>query len=302
MPRLAKLLAPLMVAVLALTGCGAATAEPPSDTLVVQFVPTRADSDMEALAQPLAGLLSEQLDREVVVTIATDYSTIVEALAAQQIDVGIMPPATYVLAADQGTADAVLTAQIPGTDPVTAENTDELVAGFRGEIVVAADSGITSLDDLRGATIAVQNAASASGYIFPVVEMAEAGLDLQNDVTLTTVSGIDSALLAVLNGDADAAFGFEGSRRLLKGEFPDITELLSVAYLTEAVIPNDAIAVSTTLDDADRQAVKAAFLAIADDPEGLEIISTLYSHQGYVDPRPADYDIVRDYTQRAGEL
>lgn len=308
MKRFAAALAPIAIAAVALTGCsdggsGADSANAENaEELVVQFVPTRTEDDMQAQAQPLADLLSEQLDRPVEVTIATDYATIVEAMASGQVDVGIMPPASYVLAHDQGAADAVLSAEIPAMDPDTADPLDELVPGFRGEILVGADSGIDGLEDLKGKTIAAQSAASASGYIFPVVEMADAGIDIHNDVTITTVQGIDSAILAVLNGDADAAFSFEGGRTIMKGEFPDITDLASVAYLTEALIPNDAIAVSTQLSDDDKQAVTDAFLAIAEDPEGHETISSLYSHQGYVPADPAAYDVVRDYTERASSL
>lgn len=298
--KIARVALPAAALILALSGC--AGDSPDDDALVLQFVPSRTDTDMQAQAQPLARLLSEQLEREVEVTIATDYSTIIEAMAAGQVDIGIMPPATYVLAHDQGAAEALLQAQIPAMDPDTATPTDELVDGFRGEILVRADSGIETLDDLRGASIAAQNAASASGYIFPVVDLADAGLDIHEDLTITTVAGIDAAILAVLNGDVDAAFSFEGGRVLLLGEIPDVTDQVSVLHLTEDRIPNDAIAVQPSMDEDLKQAVKDAFLAIAEDPEGHETISNLYSHQGYVEADQAAYDIVREYTERAGDL
>lgn len=299
--KLTRALLPAVALTLVLSGCAGSAADE-DEPLVLQFVPTRTDSDMQAQAQPLADLLSAELDQEVEVTIATDYSTIIEAMAAGQVDIGIMPPATYVLAHDQGAAEVLLQAQIPAMDPDTATPTDELVDSFRGEILVRADSGIESLEDLRGASIAAQNAASASGYIFPVVEMADAGLDIHEDVTITTVAGIDAAILAVLNGDVDAAFAFEGGRVLLLGEIPDITDQVSVLYLTENRIPNDAIAVQPSMDDELKQRIKDAFLAIAEDPEGHEIVSSLYSHEGYAEADQAAYDIVRDYTQRAGDL
>ncbi|AZI58713.1 phosphate/phosphite/phosphonate ABC transporter substrate-binding protein [Nakamurella antarctica] len=292
------------IAAITLTGCSSSSdAAAKQGPLVVQFVPTRTDQDMQAQAQPLADLLSKQLGREVKVNIATDYSTIIEAMSSGKVDVGIMPPASYVLAHDAGAADAILQAQIPAADPVTAiPNPDKLVAGFHGEILVKADSDIKTLADLKGKSIATQSAASASGYIFPIVEMAEAGLDINKDVKLTTVAGIDSSILAVLDGTVDAAFSFEGGRILLKKDIPDITDKVRVLYLTKSLIPNDAIAVNTKLDAATKDAVKAAFLAIAADPAGLKIISTLYSHRGYVPADEAAYDVVRDYIARASKL
>ena len=46
------------------------------------------------------------------VTLATDYSTIVEAMASGKVDIGIMPPAAYVQARDQKAAEAILTSQL----------------------------------------------------------------------------------------------------------------------------------------------------------------------------------------------
>jgi len=102
--------AAVTVATLSLLGCAGSPDADTQEALTVQFVPSRTDSDMQAEAQPLATLLSEQLGREVKVSIATDYSTIVEAMAAGQVDIGIMPPATYVLAHDRGAAEALLQA------------------------------------------------------------------------------------------------------------------------------------------------------------------------------------------------
>ena len=51
-------------------------------TLNVQFVPTNNDGSMEAKTGPFADYLSEKLDMDVNVTLATDYSTIVEAMAS----------------------------------------------------------------------------------------------------------------------------------------------------------------------------------------------------------------------------
>ncbi|MGB3413959.1 MAG: phosphate/phosphite/phosphonate ABC transporter substrate-binding protein [Microbacteriaceae bacterium] len=271
--------------------------------LTLQFVPTRTEQDMEAAAQPLAKLLSEQLGREVKVTIATDYTTIIEAMASNKIDIGIMPPATYAIAHDQGAADAILSAQIQATDEKTASKIPgELVDGFRGEILVRADSGLNSLQDLKGKSLAVQGPASASGYIFPIVEISEAGMDIHKDISLINIAGIDSAILAVINGEVDAALSFEGGRSIMKGDFPNITDEVKVLYLTKAKIPNDAIAVNTKMDAALREQVRAAFLAIAADPAGLEIVSKLYSHMGYVESNDSDFNIVREYTKKAAEL
>ena len=77
-------------------------------TLNVQFVPTNNDGSMEAKTGPFADYLSEKLGMDVNVTLATDYSTIVEAMASGKVDLGIMPPAAYVQARNLDAAEAIL--------------------------------------------------------------------------------------------------------------------------------------------------------------------------------------------------
>lgn len=273
------------------------------EVLEVQFVPTNNDGSMEARAQPLADYLSETLGREVNVTLATDYSTIVQAMASGQVDLGIMPPAAYVQARDLGSAEAILTSVLGAYDDETGLPLEgETTGAFRGEILVLADSDIKELTDLAGKNIATLSPNSASGYIYPVAEMINAGLDVNKDVTLTTVNDIPSEITAVLNGQQDAAFVFEGARNVFQGAFPDndLMEELRVLYLTEGEIPNDAIAVQPDMDEELREAIKEAFLNMGETEEGLEIMS-LWSHQGYTEVDESVYDQIKEYTEIAAQ-
>ena len=282
--------------VAALTGCGNGSSSSDSsaaaekEKLVVQFVPTNNDGSMQAKAKPFAEYLSKKLDREVEVTLATDYSTIVEAMASGQVDLGIMPPAAYVQAKDMDAAETGL--------PLEGEKTNT----FKGEILVRADSDMTELTDLKGKKIATLSPNSASGYIYPVAELKDAGVDPTTDATLTTVNDIPSEITAVLNGQMDAAFVFQGARNVFASSFPDndLFKDLKVLYLTEGDIPNDAIAVQPSMDAELKEQIKEVFLNMADDEEGAEAMS-LWGHQGYEEAADSAYDTIRDYTQRAAE-
>lgn len=290
---------------LLLTGCSSGSSDQSAemDKLVVQFVPTNNDGTMEAKAKPFAEYLSKQLDRDVEVTLATDYSTIVEAMASGQVDLGIMPPAAYVQAKDMDAAEAILTSQLGEYDqetglPIEGEKTNT----FKGEILVRADSGLNELTDLKGKKIATLSPNSASGYIYPVAEMKDAGIDPTTEATLTTVNDIPSEITAVLNGQMDAAFVFEGARNVFASSFADndLFSELKVLYLTEGDIPNDAIAVQPTMDDALKSEIKEVFLHMADDEEGAEAMA-LWGHQGYEEAADSAYDTIRDYTKKAAE-
>ena len=294
----------LGMSLLALAGCGGKS-EPDNEVqeLNVQFVPTNNDGSMEAKAKPFAEYLTEKLGRPVNVTLATDYSTIVEAMASGQVDIGIMPPAAYVQARDQGAAKAILTSQLGAYDQETGlPKEGELSGTFKGEVLVRADSGLETLEDLKGKRIATLSPNSASGYIYPVAEMKNLGIDPTKDCTLTTVNDIPSEMTAVLNGQQDACFVFEGARHVFQGVFPeeDLFETLNVLYLTEGDIPNDAIAVQPDMDEELVAQVKDVFLNMKNDEAGSDAMS-LWSHLGYEEVDESVYDTVKDYTAKAAE-
>lgn len=271
--------------------------------LEVQFVPTNNDGSMQAKTKPFAEYLSKKLDREVNVTLATDYSTIVEAMASGKVDLGIMPPSAYVQARKQDAAKALLSSQLVKYNVETGlPEEGELSSSFKGEILVRADSDMKELADLKGKKIATLSPNSASGYIYPIVELREAGIDTNKDVTLTVVNDLPSEITAVLNGQQDAAFVFQGARNVFASKFADndLFKDLRVLYLTEGNIPNDAIAVQPSMDEALQEKIKEAFLAMPEDEAGKEAMS-MWSHLGYAEANEADYDTVEDYNEKAAE-
>lgn len=290
-----------------LTGCGtnksADSQKKDADKLVVQFVPTNNDGSMEAKTKPFAKYLSKKLNREVEVTLATDYSTIVEAMSSGKVDIGIMPPAAYVQARDAGTAEAILTSQLGDYDQKTGVPIKgKLTNTFKGEILVRSDSGLNKLSDLKGKTIATLSPNSASGYIYPVAELKKAGINPTTDTKMTTVNDIPSEITAVLNKQVDAAFVFEGARNVFSSSFPgtDLFKDLKVLYLTKGDIPNDAIAVQPNMSSSLKKKVKETFLNMKNDKDGKEAMS-LWGHQGYEKAADSAYDTIRAYTKQAAK-
>lgn len=271
--------------------------------LNVQFVPTNNDGTMQAKAKPFEEYLSKKLGVKVKVTLATDYSTIVEAMVSKKVDIGIMPPAAYVQARNQKAAKAILSSKLGAFDRKTGlPIKGEFRGSFKGEILVKADSDIKSLKDLKGKKIATLSPTSASGYIYPVVEMRKAGIDPVKESTLTTINDIPSEITSVLNGQQDACFVFEGARVVFNSKFEknDLMKELRVLYLTKAEIPNDAIAVHPSIDKELEKKIKETFLNMANDKTAKEAMS-MWGHRGYVEANDDNYKLVDEYTKKAAE-
>ncbi|WP_225046913.1 phosphate/phosphite/phosphonate ABC transporter substrate-binding protein [Lacticaseibacillus kribbianus] len=263
-------------------------------SLNIQFVPSSQADTIEAKAKPLEKLLKNELHIPVKVSVSTDYNSIVEAMDSKQVDVGFLPPDGYVVAHKQGAADVLLQAERFGIKQPGGKNTDKLVGSYRSMIVVKKGSDIKSYKDLKGKKIAVQDVTSSAGYIWPVAELLQKGVDIPKDDTLVTVKGHDQGVMSVLNGDTDAAFIFEDARNIVKKDVPDIMNKVVPIYFTKP-IPNDTITVRTDMSQAFRKKLAAAFKKIVKSKEGHAIISSIYTHEGYVNTKDSNFDIVRKY-------
>lgn len=296
-----KILVSMMAVSILLAGCSKKVEE--KKTLTVQFVPTNNDGTLDAKVKPFETYLSEKLGMDVKVTMATDYSTIVEAMVSNKVDLGIMPPAAYVQARNQKAAKAVLTSSLGDFDQATEQPLKGVMTNtFKGEVIVKADSDMTELKDLKGKKIATLSPTSASGYIYPVAELMDLGIDPTTDCTLVAVNDIPSEISAVLNGQVDAAFVFEGARFVFSSKFTsnDLFKDLKVLYLTKGDIPNDAIAVNTKLDEELANKIKDVFLNMSNDEAGKNAMS-LWNHTGYIEVDEKAYDTIEEYMAKASK-
>ncbi|MBJ6361275.1 phosphate/phosphite/phosphonate ABC transporter substrate-binding protein [Paenibacillus sp. GCM10012307] len=318
---------PLLLFILVVSGCGAKepantgknsgaaapsgenksqTEQKPSNTanegyvpekLTVQFVPSQNADTLEAKAKPLEKLLSDRLHIPVKVSVSTDYNTIIEAMASKKVDVGFLPPTAYVLAKEKGAAEVILQAQRFGVKDETGEPTDQLVDFYKAMIIVKKDSPIKSVEELKDKRIAYQNVTSSAGFVWPAGKLMEAGLNPLKDVQAITIKGHDQGVLAVLNGDVDAAAVFQDARNIVKKDYPKVFEDTRVLAFTEK-IPNDTISVRSDINKEWAEKIQQAFIDIGKDTEGHAIIKDIYSHEGYVKSEDKVFDIVRQYGEK----
>lgn len=268
-------------------------------SLNVQFVPSQNATTLEARAKPLEGMLSKRLGGiPVHVTTSTSFNAPIEAMASKKVDVAFLPPDGYVLAHRRGVADVLLQAERYGVKQPDGRQTKKLVRSYRAEILVRKNSKIKSWRDLKGKSISIQDPTSSSGYIFPVAELKEKGLDVTKECKLVTVTGHDQAVLNVLNGDTDAAFVFEDARDLVKKDKPNIMQKVVPIYFTHP-IPNDTISVRSDMSHAFRKKLAKAFISIAHSKKGHKIIERVYTHEGYVHAKDSDFNEIRRYEKIA---
>ena len=154
-------------------------------------------------------------------------------------------------------------------------------------------SCIADLSKVAGKTVAFTQESSTSGYLFPSLQLMQAGIDPRSDIVPIFTGGHDGAVAAVYAGDADIGLSYDDARRSLRKEKLDVGEKVIVFNLTPE-IPNDVIAASTLLPASLRDAIYNAISAYLMTEEGEAVMDEI---AGWTDIRPAvesEFDVVRD--------
>jgi phosphonate transport system substrate-binding protein len=262
--------------------------------LRVGFVPAEDAQQVMQNAQPIVEILRRQLGMEVQAFVATDYTGVVEALRVNKLDIAFLTPASYVLAKNEANVKVVLKSERKG------------IPFYYAAIITRADSGIKTLDDLRGKSFAFGDSLSTTGNIIPRRMFRERGIDPVRDFKRVLYSGgHDATVLAVLNRKVDAGATYANSpdgndtawMRYLKN-YEDVKKIRAIAF--SEPIPADNLVVSASLDEAIAKKIVATFVELSRNPEGKKMLRDLYQIDGFVPATDKDYDSVREAFADAG--
>lgn len=236
----------------------------------------------------VAARLEETLSVPVSIFVAADYSGVLEGFLGGTVDMAELGASGYArvyLTDENAVEPIVVTQQLDGS------------TGYFSEILVRADSGIESFEDLEGKSFYFGDPDSTSGTLVPTVSFRMMGLDTDTYFSETGFSGgHEQSVVGVYNGDFDASGtwisgqgSFEegytrgGLRKAVENGLVDISELKPVWRSAE--IPEGPMTVRQALPTEVKDALRASMLAFkAEDPECL----TTYAGEtnGYV---PADH-------------
>jgi phosphonate transport system substrate-binding protein len=286
-----SVMAVVAVTALVLVSCGQAEPElgTEENPIIWALVPSGETQAIVAGADDIVEMLEEETGLYFEAVVATDYSGVIEALASD-------PPAAHmaalntfgaILAAERGVAEVALVAVRRGR------------AFYDGQIVAAADSGITSLEDLPGATFARPDPTSTSGWIVPQIVLAAAGVDPEADIEVLDAGSHPAVISAVYSGSADAGASYIDARTAIQDDNADVME--KVVVVEEfGPIPNDGIQFSTEMDPEMVETITQAFLDISATEEGAAALDSVYNWNEVVRQGDDFYDPFRQILEASG--
>jgi phosphonate transport system substrate-binding protein len=286
------LLATLAVSILFVTGCGGGKenerSNPPADkqnaemkVLKMGLIPAEDQEEMMKRFGSTIAYLEKKLGIKVEPFMATDYSGVIEAMRSKKIDVAFFGPFSYVLAADVANAEAFA---------VGVRSNGK--STYQSIIVAHKDSGIKTLNDLRGKDFVFVDPASTSGNLFPRVMLKKAGIDPEKDFkSVTYAGGHDAVELAIKNrkvpAGADNDITYE---KMVKEGLISPEENIIIAKSDP--IPGSPIAWRKDLPEDLKQKIKQAFLNMHnEDPQAVSGYGEIIR---YDEARDSDYNIIRE--------
>jgi phosphonate transport system substrate-binding protein len=267
----------LVVATLGGRPAGAQTA------LHLALTPSQKPTDLLVAGEAFGAALGKLVGVPVRVTVASDYAAVIEALRNRTADLAFVHPVGYVLANREAKAMIVAKDRWHGNTSYTSR------------IYVRKESGLKTLEDLRGKTIAFVDPSSSSGYVYPMVILIQKGLVTNRDPKTFfkefVFSGShDAGLMALLNGHVDALASFDQAReQYLK----DPAQREKIVWVAEsAPIPEGGICARDGLDPALVAKVRAALLSMKG-PAYEPMLKALYDIDGFEPAEDREYEVVR---------
>ena len=167
---------------------------------VIRFglIPSEDADKLVADSKPFISALEASIGIPIKPFVAIDYSAVIEALKSNQLEIGFLGPAAYVLAKDK--VGAPIEAVARGIMAETGKSS------YEGYIITQPNSPIKTLQDLKGKTFAFVDPASTSGNFVPRFVFSENGINPEKDFKSVYYSGTHQAsLIAVREGKVDAA-------------------------------------------------------------------------------------------------
>jgi len=166
-------------------------------TVKIGFLSGENEQDRLTRSEPLKAHLENTLGVDVEIFLAGSYDGVIQAMAADQIEFAFFGSSAYA-AAYTGTDGNVIPL-------LTTQNLDGST-GYYSIIVTRCDSGLTSVDDLAGKTLAFADPDSTSGYAVPYFNLVQQGYNPTEFFGAVPFSGSHEAgVQGVVNGTFDAA-------------------------------------------------------------------------------------------------
>ncbi len=286
----------LLLASVALTLAAPALAQD-ANVLRIGLLGGENEADRLRDNQCLVDLMKSELGfSDVQLFPAADYNGVIQGLLGGTLDYAELGASAY----------AAIYLQNPeAVEPIlTTEQTDG-ATGYYSIMLARKDSGMTSLEDMKGKKLGFADPDSTSGYLVPVVALPnDIGMPVEEYFSETGFGGgHENLVLAVVDGQFDAGVTWgsgvgEFSEGYTSGNIRSMVDkgMLDMEDMVELwkspLIPNGPIVLRSTLEQETKDKIEAFLKALPETHYDCFRAAQAGDYNGYVEVDAGFYDAI----------
>lgn len=257
------------------------------DTLVFAYTPVEDPAIYADIWDPFIEHLSEVTGKDVQFFAVQSNSAEVEAMRSGRLHI-----------AGYSTGPTPFAVNLAGAVPFAIMGSEDGSFGYRLQVYTRKDSGIDTMEDLKGKRVAHTSPTSNSGNLAPRALFPKLGVTPDKDYEVTYSGSHDQSMLGVVAGDYDAApVASEVVDRMAERDLYDPSQV-KVVWESDA-FPTTSYTYAHNLDPALVEKIKEAFFtfdfkgtALGEEFEGVsKFVPVTYKK---------DWSVIRDIQQANG--
>ncbi|MBI5441505.1 MAG: phosphate/phosphite/phosphonate ABC transporter substrate-binding protein [Deltaproteobacteria bacterium] len=285
----------LALAPLLLAGCGrseraiAPGPEPGGGPLLIGLMPEKNIFAQIDRFELLANYLASSTGRPVQLRILSRYGNIIRNFESDNLDGAFFGSFTYVLARRKLNVEVLARPERPdGTST------------YHGLLIARKDSGIRSVQDLRGKVFAFVDKATMAGYLFPLALLRKEGVaDYERYFKEAYFAGThEDVARDVLERRAQAGALKNTVYEALVATDPGFRREVAI-LATSKKVPENGLAVRAAMPPGLKERIRSALLGMDRNPAGAAALQSIGAVR-FIPTRDEDYAPIDDYAREAG--
>ncbi len=235
------------------------------DVMLIGLIPEQNIFIQYERYAPLATYLTKKTGIKFKITILSKYGDIIDRFLQRGLAGAFFGDLTGAIAINKISVEPLVT-------PVTVYGSTTSY----GYIIVRNDSGINSVEDMRGKVMAFVDKASVAGYLFPVAYLKSNGINNIDEFfsEYYFTGGFDASLYDVLDGRADIGCVKNTILNNIILKDPSVMKEIKIIAQSPAM-PTNVLCVKHTLPEDIKQKIMDVLLNMDHDPLGKSILKKM---------------------------